>query len=43
MLGEDRHYYSVPYQLVGKMVKELYCFKLVEIYYEHTCVTSKEL
>ncbi len=31
-LSEDRHYYSVPYQHVGKKVKVLYDNKRVEIY-----------
>ena len=31
-LGEDKHYYSVPYQLVGKRVVVIYTPSTVEIY-----------
>lgn len=34
-LTEDRRYYSVPYQYVGKKVKVLYDNQNVEIYFEH--------
>lgn len=42
MLGEDCHYYSVPYRLVGQKVKVRYSFKLVEIYHEHLRVAAHE-
>ncbi len=42
MLGEDRHFYSVPYRLVGKKVKVRYSFKLVEIYHDHLRVAAHE-
>jgi hypothetical protein len=31
-LGEDRHYYSVPYQYIGKKVKIIYTKNMVWIY-----------
>ena len=34
-LGEDKHYYSVPYQYIGKKVKILYSAKSVEIFYKY--------
>ena len=33
ILGEDKHYYSVPYQYIRKKVKILYSAKNVEIFY----------
>ncbi len=33
-LQADKHYYSVPYQLVGQMVKFIYCTQTVEIYHQ---------
>jgi transposase len=35
VLGEDWHYYSVPYQYVGKQVKVIYNYSTVAIYCEH--------
>lgn len=35
-LGEDKHYYSVPYTYVGKKVQVLYDNHTIEIYYERT-------
>jgi len=35
-LGEDKHYYSLPYQYIGKKVKILYTSKEVEIFYKFT-------
>lgn len=32
ILGEDWHYYSVPYQYIGKQVKLVYDYQEVEIY-----------
>jgi len=32
-LGEDKHYYSIPFQYIGKKVKLLYCRSVVEVYY----------
>lgn len=34
-LGENYHYYSVPYQFIGKVVSAVYDTDLVEIYYQH--------
>lgn len=34
-LGEDKHYYSVPYRFIGKKVTLLYSQSLVEVYYRH--------
>lgn len=34
-LSETHHYYSVPYQYVGKKVKVLYNNQVVEIYYDY--------
>lgn len=33
--GKDKHYYSVPYQYVGKEVALQYNRALIEIYYDH--------
>lgn len=35
LLGQDRHYYSVPYNLVGKTMRIVYDTDLVEIYHQH--------
>lgn len=37
-LGEDKHYYSVPYRFIGKKVTLLYSQSLVDIYYRHDCI-----
>lgn len=34
-LGEDAHYYSVPYKYIGKKVKVLHTSSLLEIYYRY--------
>lgn len=34
-LGADRHYYSVPYRLIGRKVKMLYSGNRVEIFYHY--------
>lgn len=34
-LGQDKHYYSVPYQFIGKKVTLFYSQSLVEVYYRH--------
>ena len=34
-LKEDRHYYSVPYQYIGKKIKIMYSTTHVEIYYNY--------
>lgn len=35
VVGEDWHYYSVPWNYIGKEVRMVYDSNLVEIYYEH--------
>jgi transposase len=35
VLGEDWHYYSVPFRYIGKDVNAVYDSDTVEIYYEH--------
>ncbi|HFI4797882.1 IS21 family transposase [Elizabethkingia anophelis] len=37
-LGEDIHFYSVPYSYVGKKVKLLYTSESVNIYYQYTLI-----
>lgn len=37
-LGEDKHYYSVPYRFIGKKVKLMYSHTSVEVYYNYQCI-----
>ncbi len=37
-LGEDKHYYSVPYRFIGKKVKLMYSHTNVEVYYNYQCI-----
>ena len=39
-LGEDIHYYSVPYNYIGKKVKVLYTSIAVKVYYQYTLIAS---
>jgi hypothetical protein len=39
-LGEDKHYYSVPYKYVGKKVTVLYNQVHVQIYFRYDCIAS---
>lgn len=39
-LGEDVHYYSVPYKYIGKKVKVLYTTTRVDVYYRYTLIAS---
>ena len=39
-LKEDKHYYSVPFQYIGKRVLIGYSSHLVEIYYEHERIAT---
>ena len=39
-LAKDVHYYSVPYNYIGKKVKLLYTSVLVEVYYRYELVAS---
>jgi transposase len=41
-LGEDVHYYSVPYTYMGKKVKLLYTSSLVKVYYHYTLIACHE-
>ena len=34
-LSKDKHYYSVPYQYLGKKIRVIYSEDLVEIHYKH--------
>ncbi len=42
LLGEDRHYYSVPFRLVGKTLTVRYSFKVIEIYHDMLRVATHE-
>jgi len=39
-LQEDKHYYSVPYQHIGRKVKLVYGSRQVEIYYNHNRIAA---
>jgi transposase len=39
-LGEDKHYYSVPYHYIGKKVSILYSQSQVDIYYRYEHIAS---
>jgi len=41
-LKEDTHYYSVPYQFIGKKVKLLYSLTQVEIFYNYSSIALHE-
>ena len=41
-LREDKHYYSVPYQYMGKKVKILYNRNYVEVFYKYGLITRHE-
>jgi transposase len=41
-LGEDKHYYSVPYQYIGKKVIILYSQSEVEVYHHYTRIALHE-
>jgi len=40
LLGEDRHFYSVPYQYIAKQVSLVYDTENVEIYLDHQRIAS---
>lgn len=42
LLKEDKHYYSVPYELIGREVKLIYTTAEVEIYYQYQRVALHE-
>jgi transposase len=37
-LSEDKHYYSIPYQYIGKRITLLYSQSEVEAYHHYTCI-----
>lgn len=37
-LGEDKHYYSAPYQYIGKKLKVIYTRSMVRIFYKYTLI-----
>jgi hypothetical protein len=39
-LGEDKHYYSVPYRYMGKKVKIAYTTHSVEVYYNYQRIAA---
>ena len=39
-LGEDKHYYSVPYRYIGKKVKILYSQNQIEIYLQYERIAT---
>lgn len=39
-LGKDKHYYSVPYTLIGEKVKVLFCPSKVDIYHKLALVAT---
>jgi transposase len=39
-LGEDKHYYSVPYRFIGKRVNVLYNIDHVDVYYRNERIAS---
>ncbi len=41
-LGIDKHYYSVPYQFIGKKVKLLYTATTIEIFYHYECIAKHQ-
>jgi len=40
LLGEDKYYYSVPYQYIRKHVKLLYTSSSVEVYYKYNRIAT---
>jgi transposase len=40
LLAEDKHHYSVPYQLIGKKVKLIYSRSVVEVYDNYRLVAT---
>jgi transposase len=41
-LGEDKHYYSVPYRFIGKKIKLLYSRKTVDMFYNYENIASHQ-
>jgi len=40
MLNTDKHYYSVPYEFIGKKVKVLYSKSQVEVFYKYELIAA---
>lgn len=38
LLGQDKHYYSAPYQYIGKKLKVIYTRSAVRIFYNHNLI-----
>lgn len=41
-LSKDKHYYSVPFEHIGKRIKIIYSESTVCIYYKHSCIATHE-
>lgn len=41
-LGEDKHYYSVPYKFIGCKVKVIYSASMVEVYYRYERIATHQ-
>jgi transposase len=41
-LSKDKHYYSVPFEHIGKRIKIIYSESTVFIYYKHSCIATHE-
>ncbi|HYQ59193.1 MAG TPA: IS21 family transposase, partial [Draconibacterium sp.] len=37
-LGQDKHYYSAPYQQIGKKLKVIYTRSIVRIFLNHNLI-----
>ncbi|MFM7018150.1 IS21 family transposase [Flavobacterium sp.] len=41
-LGIDKHYYSVPYQFIGRKIKLLYTATTIEVFYHYECIAKHQ-
>lgn len=41
-LGQDKHYYSVPYNYIGQKAKVIYTRSMVRIYIDGTCIATHQ-
>ncbi len=41
-LGIDKHYYTVPFQFIGRKIKILYTATQVEIFYHYECIARHQ-
>ena len=39
-ISKDKHYYSVPYQFVGRKAKVIFTRSVVKVYVDHRCVAT---